>query len=223
MLIRVALIASMLVLATSLASAEVTFTAATSVDSGNPITALAPGDVVTIDVTLRSDGEGTLAIGAAASGYDSAVASFSGGQTSAAVLVQVCIPAAGCFGGISNVAANIPLAQATDPVEGNFVQFLTAVSLAENLFTGETDPGIATGVAGDAQFRLTFTAEGPGDTPITIGAIDGLGNALVLVGGADGVSNNTVVTLTVPEPGEIASSLAALGSVFAVVAVRRRA
>jgi hypothetical protein len=107
--------------AASVAGAAVTFTQSTSVDSGRALSALEIGDVVTIDITLRSDGEGTLAVGAAASGYDTGVVSFSGGQASSAVLVQVCIPTVGCFGGIGNVAANLPLAQAVDATAGPFV------------------------------------------------------------------------------------------------------
>jgi hypothetical protein len=188
--------------AASVAGAAVTFSAVASSGSGNALSALEPGDVVTVDITLRSDGEGTLAVGAAASGYDRNVVSFDSGQAASAVMVQVCIPAVGCFGGIGNVAANLPLAEAVDATAGPFVQFLTAVSLTSNTFTGASDPGVVTGVAGDAQFRLIFNADAAGVTQLNIGAFPEFGNAVVLAGGGDGVSNNTVVNLTViPEPG----------------------
>jgi hypothetical protein len=210
-------------LAAGAASAEATYSAVTTVASGNAITALAAGDVVTIDVTLRSDGELTLGIGGAATGYDPAVAAFTSGTATSSFLNAICVPGAGCFGGIDNLAP-APLAQGTLSA-GILVQFATGVSTAGVANDGTIDEGVD-GVGGSAQFQLVFTvpAEAPdGSTTITLGSDPAYGNATIGAGGVSLVTNNASVTLTVPEPAAIASSLAALGSVFGVVAIRRRA
>jgi hypothetical protein len=190
----------------SVAGAAATFTASASSASGNPLTARVVSDVVTIDITLRSD-ETTFGIGGAATGYDTSVASFTSGQSAGGVLVQICVPSAGCFGGINNtlVAPATPaaLVENTSNVPGlPEVQFVNGVSSGGSVYTGATDEGVATGTAGDAQFQLVFTAAGPGTTTINLGADAAYGDEIIGAAGSVLAANNTSVTLTViPEPG----------------------
>jgi hypothetical protein len=192
--------AAMLMVA-SVAGAEVTFTASAS-SNGGPISALNPGDLVTIDITLRSDGEAAFGVGGAAFGYDESVASYVSGTAVNAVLVQVCVPALGCFGGVDNgvIAGAGPALSLANPL-GPEVQFLNAASTSGSTFTGATDQGV-NGVAGSAQFQLVFQAGPAGSTTIEFGADPDYGDALIIAGGQQGVTNSAFVTLTViPEPG----------------------
>jgi hypothetical protein len=199
-------------LAAGAASAAATYTAATTVGSGNATTALVPGDVVTIDVTLRSDGALTLGIGGAATGYDPAVAAYTSGTASSSFLNGNCFPGFGCFGGLDNLAP-APLSQ-TSVTAGILVQFATGASVTGVSNDGTIDEGVS-GVAGSAQFQLVFTATGPGTTTIDIGSLASYGNATIGSGGADLGTTNASVTLTVvPEPGTallMALGLAGLG------------
>jgi hypothetical protein len=120
--------------------------------------------------------------------------------------------------------APAPLSQGTLSA-GILVQFATGASVTGVATTGTVDEGVD-GVGGSAQFQLVFTvpaAAPDGSTTITLGSVPLYGNATIGAGGDILVTNNASVTLTVPEPAAIASSLAALGSVFGVVAIRRRA
>ena len=199
-------------LAAGAASAETTYSAATTVASGNAITALVPGDVVTIDVTLRSDGALTLGIGGAATGYDPAVAEFTSGTATGSFLNGNCFPGFGCFGGLDNLAP-VPLTQ-TSVTAGILVAFATGASVTGVTNDGTIDEGVD-GVAGSAQFQLVFTAVGPGTTTLDIGEALADGSATVGAGGATLVTNSASVTLTVvPEPGTallMALGLAGLG------------
>ena len=203
---RAALLASLILLSAPAAIAAVTFTASASSASGNPLTALVVNDVVTIDITMRSD-ETTFGIGGAATGYDTSVASFTSGQSASPVLVQICVAGVGCFGGIDNtlVAPATPaaLVETTANVPGlPEVQFVNGVSSGGSIYTGATDQGVATGTAGDPQFQLVFTAAGPGTTTINLGADATYGDEIIGASGSVLAANNTSVTLTViPEPG----------------------
>jgi len=213
MIKRLALLALVLVVMSAFAaSAEITWTVDATA-SGGDINNMTPGDTVTIDVTLRSDGVTIFGVGGAAYGYDlGAIAIAPGGLTSSSALNQVCVPSAGCFGGLES---SQEIAQ-DGPTE---IQFFNAVSTTGSTFTGEIDEGVVTGVSGDPQFHLVFTVNET--TSINIGD-GGEGDGALGTGGLPLMSNNAVVNVTIPEPGAVVSSLAALGTAFAVVGFRRR-
>ena len=60
------------------------------------------GDFVTVDITLRSDGESAFGLGGSAIGYDESIVGFQSGIAAPDVLVQVCVASVGCFGGLDN-------------------------------------------------------------------------------------------------------------------------
>jgi hypothetical protein len=215
-----ALLASLILFTAQSALADGTFTASATSDGG-PLTALEIGDVVTIDVTIRSDGAEVFGLGVSAVGYDPAVVSFTSGTIPANVLNAIC-SGGSCFGGLAN--ATTTAAESSVNVPGlPEVQLFNSVAVVGVAQTGDADEGVITGVAGDPQFQIVFTAAGDGTTTITIGGNEAYGDGIVGAGGAALGSANAEVVLTVPEPATMASSLAALGSVLGVVAIRRRA
>lgn len=220
---RAALLASLFTLTASTAMAAVTYTATTSVNgtpAGSNNVNVTPGDTVEISIQLVSDGTAVFGIGASATGYDTSIVSFTSGQSAAAVLVQVCIPGTGCFGGIDN-AATTPFQSTSNPA-GAQVRFVNGVSTNGTSQTGANDWAPGTETPGP-QFELVFTAgTTEGTTTITLDALSNFGDATLGSGGATLVTNGDSVTVTVPEPMAAASSLAALLSVLGVATLRRR-
>ncbi len=224
MMKRVALIASLLlasvVMSASFANAAVTFTVDATA-SGGDLLEMQVGDTLTIDVTWRSDadvsGETVFGIGAAVFGYAPGSLSLVEGTTSLATLVFIATGPGTGFGGVDSTQA---LDERPDSANAIETQFFNGLSLVGTSETGENDLGTLTGVAGDAHAQLIFTVNA--STDIGIGADLDFGDAIVGDGGLLLVANNALITVIVPEPGAIASSLAALGSVFAVVGIRRR-
>ena len=180
------------------------------------LTALASGDQVTLTITLTTTTAGeaqglTLRIAdinQAAIAFDSATApnttSSAGGALFGALAPQV-IPGVGTFDVYQNFIANVNSG---------------AVDNGDNvvLFNGVTT-GSTTGDGNEA-FTATFNAIGAGTMLLQIGAVSSFGDAYVSTSGTSAPVET--VTVTVPEPGAVAASLAALGSVFGVVAVRRQ-
>ena len=178
----------------------VTFTAETTTSLGNPLNALEIGELITINVTLRSDGEELFALRAAATGYDPSVASFVSGEAVPRLLVSICLPE-GCFGGADNsgLAAG-PLVESLSNPLGPEVTFAASIATAGTTNTGEIDLGVS-GMAGDPQFRLIFLASGPGSTTIKLGSDPSFGHYVVGEGGAFLPAVNAEVALAViPEP-----------------------
>jgi hypothetical protein len=208
-------IAAAILLLASSANAALTWTA-TATASGGDINNMLDGDTLTIDITLRSDAA-VYGFGGAAYGYDPGSVTLDGANSYGAVnaLNAMCFGGT-CYGGMADqLAGHQPL------VQGAEVQFFNGVSVTAINGTGAADeqsnvPGFA---AGDGQFRLAFTVHSSSTIQIGDG---GSGDGAIGNGGLPLASNNTSVTVTVPEPTAIASSLAALGSVFAVVGLRRR-
>jgi hypothetical protein len=219
---RAALLASLILFSAQAAVAAVTFTASASSGSGNALSALVVGDVVTIDITVRSDGEAVFGLGGSAVGYDSTVAEFTSGTAVALVFATTCLPApTGCLAGLSNTTST-PLSESSLNAPGlPEVQFFNGIDVAGVTNTGDIDEGVS-GVAGDPQFQLVFTATGDGSTTLDLGANTSYGDNVIGASGAELARTNAAITLTVPEPATMASSLAALGSVLGVVAIRRR-
>ncbi|MEZ4281999.1 MAG: PEP-CTERM sorting domain-containing protein [Myxococcota bacterium] len=215
-----------LLLGASAAQADVTFTADTTTTGGRPLGALQVGDTITIDVRISSTGTPAIAgVGASARDYDSAVVSFTSGNSVASFLHDVCIPGTGCFSGIDNQVAGALTENLSVPAQGPFVRFANGVSLTARTGTGDLDPGLDGIVGGDdAQFRLVFTAEAEGSTTIALGTRASepiIGDAIVVAGGGVEDANNVVLNITVPEPSTAAIGMAGLGSVLALVGIRR--
>ena len=219
MTIRTTLLASLLVLWASAASATVTFTVIGT--SGTDPASMTIGDTVTVDVRIASDGTPTFGLGASAWDYDEAVADFVSGDNVDTYLHETCIPDYGCFTGLTNLAGGAAVETEISP-NGNRVQIANSADLAGISGTGADDPGLDGVVAGgDAQFRITFEAIGDGDTTIQFGT-GYQGDGIILAGGVNEAAVNDTVAISVPEAGQVAGSLAALGSVMALVAIRRR-
>ena len=185
-----------------------------------PLSALSVGDTVTIDVTLGSTG-GVFGLGVSAIDFDPVV-SFSSGTVPANVLNSICVAPGTCFGGLPNTTAAASVGSANVPGLPE-VQLFNGVSTVAVDGDGASDQGVITLTEGDPQFRIVFTAAEEGSTTIIIGANSAYGDNVVGAGGSLLNSTNAEITLTVPEPAAMASSLAALGSVLGVVAIRRRA
>lgn len=184
------------------ASAALTNTASAS-SNGGPISALLPGDLVTIDITLRSDGEAAYGVGGSAIGYDESIASFVSGTAVGVVLAEACYSGFGCFDGIDNsfIAGAGPQLSLANPL-GPEVQYLNAAQLTPSSSTRSFDQGVD-GVSGSPQFQLVFQAGLLGTTTIEFGASEAYGDALIVDGGQIGVTNSAFVTLMVtqsPEP-----------------------
>jgi hypothetical protein len=187
--------------AASVAGAAATFTATAS-SSGGPISALNPGDVVTIDITLGSDGSAVFGLGVSAVGYNPAIASFTSGSVPANVLNAICVAPGTCFGGLANTTGSAAESTANVPNLPE-IQLFNGVSTVAVNGTGSADQGVITLVAGDPQFQIVFTAGSTfGSTTISIGANDAYGDQVIGTGGAVEAATNAAVTLTViPEPG----------------------
>jgi hypothetical protein len=206
--------------AASVAGAAATFTASATSASGNPLTALVVGDVVTIDVTLRSDGSSVFGLGVSAVGYDTSVATFTSGSVPANVLNAICVGPGTCFGGLANTTGSAFETTANSPNLPE-VQLFNGVSTVAVNGTGTNDQGVSTGVAGDAQFQIVFSAAGPGTTTISLGANSAYGDDVVGTGGAVGSSTNASVTLIVPVPEPGTALLMGLGLAGLASAGRR--
>lgn len=218
MMKRVALLASLLILsAATTAGAAVTFTVVTTTGSGAALENVMAGDTITMDITIRSDADVSaqtvFAIGGAVSWPDGASAvTLNGGTTSSGALFQAPTGPGTGFGGLDSSQA-VALQAAGD------IQFFNGVSISGTPATGANDISPITMAAGGPQAQVVVTVNSVPVT-FTVGAVQSFGDAVVGQGGAFLTSNNA--TVVVPEAGAVASSLAALGSVFAVVGLRRR-
>ena len=184
--------------------------------SPTDLTTLTSGDQFTLTITLTTTTVGeaqglTLRI---ADINDTAIdfvssqapnsASSAGGALFGAIAPLV-IPAVGTFPSYQDFIANVN----SDAVDNG-----TDVVLFNGVTTSPTTGD------GNESYVVTFNAIGAGTMDLQIGAINSFGDAYVATSGT--TTPFETVTVTVPEPGAVAASLAALGSVFGVVAVRRR-
>ena len=202
------------------ASADVTWTVAAS--STGDLNAAQAGDVITIDITLSSDGTAVFGLGGSIYGADigAGAVTLSGGTTSSAALVQFATGPGSGFGGLDSAQA-IEL----DAAGGDAgIQFFNGVSISGTGATGAGDISPLTSATGGPQFQVIVeVASGLADGTYTldVGAghpTDGvIGNGGTALGSTEGS-----VVFTVPEPTTIASSLAAMGTVLGVVGLRRR-
>ena len=207
-------VASATILAASTAGALTTF----DVTPSGPHT-LAPGDEITFSIRL-SNGVGVFGLGASAWDYDESVIDYVDGSGEGVPSINhgVCIPATGCFSGLSNVLVN-PLVETEIGTNGNRVLFFNGVGLTPT-DSNPQDPGLDGVVGGnDAQARLTFRAVAPGTAFINFGTgYDGDGE--VLEGGLlDTTQNTRIEIMVIPEPGT--ALLMGLGLVGLAAAGRR--
>ena len=202
------------------ASADVTWTVDAS--STGDLNAAQAGDVITIDITLRSDGISVFGVGGSIYGADigAGAVTLSGGTTSSAALVQFATGPGTGFGGLDSTQA-----VALDPAGGDAgIQFFNGVSISGTGADGSGDLSPITSAAGDPQFQVVVeVAAGlaDGEYTLNVGAGHPTDGAVGNGGAALGTTEGSVV-FTVPEPGTIASSLAAMGTVLGVVGLRRR-
>ena len=168
---------------------------------GSAISELTPGSQLILDITLRTT-DGALGLAGSVNGYDPSVLSLNASQSliPTSVLDQVCFPGAGCFGGLQNqVGTSIPLQErAVGP--GVEVEFFAGVALSPAGGDGSIDPGAATGIPGDPQFRIVFDVIGFFPTTLQIGTFAEYLDAYI--GTEDSlVENASIEFFVIPEPG----------------------
>lgn len=212
------LVASAALMASSTASAQAVFEII-NVSGGDPA-ALSVGEEVTLQITFTNpDGISIFGVGGSVSEFDEAVVEFASGQAAPNYLNAICPTPDGCFGGLTNLAAG-DLELSSIPGFGNRVQIALSAGLMGVANTGDMDPGLDL-VVGSSQFDVTFVAVGEGTTTLQVGT-SFQGDAIILEGGVEEEATGDSLTITVPEPGAIAASMAALGSVLGLAGIRRR-
>ncbi len=194
----ISLIAVAIFFAASAASAAVSW--AVSGSSSGDINNAQAGDVITIDITLSSDGTPTFGVGGSVYGPDVGAVSLVGGTTSSAALVQFGTGPGTGFGGLDSTQA-----VALDPAGGTAgIQFFNGVSITGTPATGAGDISPVTGLPGGPQFQVQVSVNAglaPGTYTLDVGAghpTDGV----IGTGGAALASTDGSVSFTVvPEPG----------------------
>jgi len=189
----ISIVAAAMFFVASVASAGVTYHVVATAGNGD-LLAMVPGETLTLDITMRSDGEALNGLGAAVYAYNGAL-TYVSGDTAANAFYSVCV-AGTCYGGLSNSLAS---AGPTQNV-GDEIQFFNGIAIQATTQTGANDVGIITGVAGDAQAQLVFTVNnsvtfGVGTNPAYADSAIGAGGATL------SVMNETVVVTVIPEPG----------------------
>ncbi len=179
------------------------------VDSTSNLNAISVGETFTIDITLTTPSPEAQGLAFRVDGIDTAVLAFDSATIpnfGGAATPNGAIFGTDLGGGVIINGLNNSLMGAVDNGTNVF------------LFNGVT-PNPTTG-SGPEVFTVTFDAIAAGTVDLDIGSIDSFGDAYVSTSGT--TTPFTSVTITVPEPGAVAASLAALGSVFGVITVRRR-
>ncbi len=206
------------------AHAELTFTLTTEGSGGQSVDSLSIGDLVTIDITLRSDGQPIRVLEASATGYDPDILSLRSATTVNSVLSRVCLQSSEgleCYGGIY-LREDASLTEVIEPPLAPYVKIFEGQAGFPFSSTGELDYGVH-GVESGPQFQLVFRAVSAGITTVEIGIHPELGD---IAGGLSPiVSNNASLTITVvPEPGTallIGFGLAGLAARFSPESPRR--
>ena len=184
-----------IVLSAGSAFAAATWSASATTSLGSPLSALLPGETVTLSIGLTTTAPEALGISGSVNNYDSSVvAPAAGGHVLAPnALNQVCLAAVGCFGGLANLE---PALRVETGVEGagNEATFYSALSVTAATGTGALDDPFP-------QFQVVFEAVGAGSTVLRIGTYGDYADAYTSATG-DNVSNNVEIPVTVvPEPG----------------------
>ena len=191
---------------------------------GSPLTAVTPGATITIDI-LMTTSDFALGLAGSVNDYDGTVVALNTGASFIAdrLFVNVCYTPdpTSCFGGLTNGITTF--SETFNSVAGGLeAEFFSVVGLTAALGQGDLDPGVSGLQDGGPQMQIVFDVIGAAgsSTTIDIGTFGLYQDAYN--GTVDSISNNTSVTVTVPEPAAIATSLAAFTSVFGVIAIRRR-
>jgi hypothetical protein len=180
---------------------------------------LSVGDEVTIQIRIR-DAVGVFGLGASVFGYDEGVADFAAGDAVGSYLNPICVPGAGCFNGLTNLAGGA-LSESAIGANGNRVQIGNSAGLSAVTAVGDDNPGLDGVIGGGgSQFNVTFRAVGLGSTTLSIGT-GYQGDVVVLAGGVTEQATNGSFTINViPEPGT--ALLMGLGLVGLATAGRRK-
>jgi len=218
--IRATLLSLALLLAVSVASTA----GAVELSIQGPTSAtIAPGGTFTIEIGLdnasldNTPGFEAHVIGLAAAGAD-----VTSGAAALLYLNQACFPGFGCVNGLATIDNTF---YNPNDLSEHFTlgdDDLFAINVAGATFSAN-DGSIDLGVAND-QVNLTPS---PIDATIDLTATTVGVHTLTITGAwSDGTDvfdlPTSTFTLTVPEPGAMAASLAGLGTVFAIVGIRRR-
>lgn len=141
------------------------------------------------------------------------VGNLTSGKAAKFNFVLFCQNPTTCFGGVDSVKNAFfdweDLTAGGYVAGDNQVELLRALSLNPTTATGAGDPGVDGNP--NVDIRAVVTAVASGDLTINARYSNGVD-----------VLTFATETVTVPEPGAVAASLASLGAVLAVVGVRRR-
>jgi len=212
------------------ALAGVTYTVNASMSDQSPLSAATPNQQLILDITVRTD-DNALGVAGSVNDYDNTVIQLdaAGSSLNGYAFAQFCFPSAGCLNGLVNQVGTAitfgetTIASANGGQGGVEAEFLAALGLSAAGGNGSIDEGVITTVTGDPQFRVVYNVIGATGTTTTLQVgtfaeyLDGYTGTVDSV-----VTNAPNITITVPEPSAIASSAAALASIFGVVVVRRR-
>ena len=145
------------------------------------------------------------------------------GVSAAFHFVGFCSPTA-CFAGInSNPNAffddtDLSMSGAYTPGDDSVV-IISALALTDTSLDGALDPGLDGGITVPSDRDVTITLL----APETAGVYSLVVGGRYSQAGNQEIVNTATVTVNVPEPSAIAASVASLGTVFAMVGIRRRA
>ena len=196
------LFAAVLLTAPSAWGAALWSVSASSSDGSSP-GALTVGAQVVLDISLRTT-DRAFSIAGSVNGYDNRFIRLNTAESriSETVLSSICIPGPGCFGGLTNAYGGYGGYTFEERAVGPGVEaeFLAAYATAPAGGDGSIDPGVVTGVPGDAQFRIVFDVVGVFfSTTVQIGTFaeyldgyQGTEDAMVV--------NTSVVIAVIPEP-----------------------
>ena len=206
------------------AFAGVIYTVDATTSDGSPLSAVTAGAKITLDITVRTDDFG-IGLEGSVNNYDNSVVALDqvGSAISASFFNSACYGANACFYGLTNLVGPSVAFQETLSGPNQEVAFLAGLSTTGGAAgDGSLDQDPFGNGSGAAQFQIVFDVIGADgeSTVLDIGTFLAFGD--LYTGTVDAISTNTSVSITVPEPAAIATSLAAVSSVFGVVAIRRR-
>ncbi len=202
----------------SVSSADAALTySATASTTGGDIENMLPGDLLTIDITLRSDGLELVGLfGATVVNANLDSFEFVSGRALHNILSVICAPpragnAGLCFGHDNAIGSDGSgtsggyYYQDLEEVESRdgtrHVPFVRGFSTTLTSETGENDVGVMTGIPGDPQFRVVFRRIGLGPAHFEIGSAERVGLWATGSGGEILTSHNASIFVpAIPEP-----------------------